>query len=63
MKAYGNNNLTPSSGTWKKDYHLHDKNHRKIGNWWEYFTENTFPRTTIKKKVKEEINKELYESN
>ena len=61
MKPYGNNNLTPGAGPWKKDYHLHNKNHRKIRNWWEYFAENTISRTTIKKKVKEEINKGIGE--
>jgi len=60
MKPFGINKTTPGSGTWKTDYHLHDKNHRKIGNWWEYFAENTLARTTVKKNVKQEINKEIY---
>lgn len=34
MKPYGlGRKITGSK--WKKDYHLHDKNHRKIGTWWE----------------------------
>jgi len=35
MKPYGREKKVKGSGRWKKDYHLHDKNHRKIESWWE----------------------------
>lgn len=46
-------------GNWKKDCHCHDKNHRKIGTWWEDFSDNGVDRGHLKQKVKKEIEKEI----
>ena len=60
MKAYGLDGVFIRGGNnWKKDYHCHDKNHRKIGNWWENFSSNPKPRTTIKNEIIKEIEKEI----
>ncbi len=60
MKAYGLKGVfVKGGGNWKKDYHCHDKNHRKIGSWWEDFSSNPKPRTTIKKEIIKEIEKEI----
>lgn len=50
-------------GNWKKDCHCHNKNHRKIGTWWEDFSDNGVDRGSIKQKVKKEIEKEIDELN
>ena len=55
MKPYGRYGFVHGGNSWKIDYHLHDKNHRKIGSWWEEFSSNSLSRTTIKKLWKQEI--------
>lgn len=60
MKPYGRKNEPIKGGNdWKKDYHLHSKNGKKIGNWWEEMSEAYVDRGSIKNKVKKEIEKEL----
>ena len=55
MKPYGRNKkVNGSNGTWKKDYHLHNKKHRKIKNWWECICDYE-TRTTMKLKIKKFI--------
>lgn len=55
-----NNQKAPiqAAGEWKKDYHLHDRNHHKIGNWWEELSEECVGRNTVKQKIKNELSKE-----
>lgn len=54
MKPYGQEGKTKASGIWKKDYHLHDKNHRKLESWWEGFA-HFVSRKTIKQRIKKLI--------
>ena len=55
MKPYGRNDIVHQNPRWKKDYHLHNKNHRKLANWWEEFSGNTISRSRIKQLWKKEI--------
>ncbi len=60
MKPYGRKDKPINGGnSWKKDYHCHSKNHRKIGSWWEEMSEDYIERGAIKHKVKKQIEKEV----
>jgi hypothetical protein len=59
MKPYGRIDIVQQNPKWKKDYHVHDKNHRKIRNWWEDFSSNAVDRITLKHIWKKEIEDEL----
>jgi len=48
MKPYNREGNIKGSGIWKKDYHLHNKNHRKILNWWEVEMQHFTSRSRIK---------------
>lgn len=53
MRAYGSiKRINHFVG--KVDYHCHDKNHRKVGSWWEDYSD-TVPRSTMKLLLKREI--------
>ena len=41
----------------KIDHHLHKKN-RKVGSWWEDYSEKNYSRTTIKRMWKNESEKD-----
>lgn len=63
MKPYGRSGYVNGSSHkfgshWKKDYHCHSKNHRKLGNWWEEIVDYLF-RTEIKRRWKKEIEEEI----
>ena len=45
---------------WKVDYHLHENGH-KLENWWEGFC-NLVSRTTMKHRIKREIERELQDN-
>lgn len=53
-----NNRKPPIKGCrWKKDFHLHDKKHHKIDNWWVELSENQIGRNIIKQKIKKDTEK------
>lgn len=61
MKPYGREKVVRGgrgfmAGNRKKDNHCHDKNHRKLENWWEDFN-TCISRTTIKQKLKKQLEK------
>ena len=58
MRQYGRDKTITGGNSWKRDYHLHSKNHRKLKNWWQEISENSTPRATMKQKLKQEISKE-----
>lgn len=58
MRAYGKIQVV-KGGTWKKDLHPHDRNHRKQGMWWEDFSSNPLPRTTLNRLWRKEAEKEV----
>ena len=60
MKPYGREKKISGSGRWKKDYHLHDKNHRKLESWWEDIC-CFISRKTMKQLFKKQFNSELFE--
>ena len=60
MKPYGREKKISGAGLWKKDYHLHRKG-RKLENWWEGFC-NLVSRTTMKHRIKREIERELQDN-
>ena len=62
MKPYGREKKVEGSGGWKKDYHLHDRNHRKIESWWEGICDYV-SRARMKQDIKKEIKKEIEEDN
>lgn len=51
MKPYGREKHVSGGQTWKKDYHLHDKKHRKVESWWEGITD-FLSRSAMKQKLK-----------
>ena len=57
MKPYGQEKKVKGHGSWKLDYHIHEKN-RKVGNWWEYLCE-PIPRATMKLKIKQQLSQEM----
>lgn len=60
MKPYGRKDEPIKGGNfWKRDYHLHSKNGKKLDNWWEEMSEAYVDRGSIKNKVKRKIEKEL----
>lgn len=66
MKPYGRKDepvkggkILGVGGNWKKDYHCHDKNHRKIGSWWEEMSEDYIDRGAIKQRIKKQIEKDI----
>lgn len=62
MKPYGRTNETVKENPrWKKDYHLHDKNGRKLKNWWEEII-GYVSRGSIKQKIKKQIEQEIEDS-
>lgn len=56
MKPYGRTKCIRGC-PWKKDSHLHDKNHRKLEMWWEGVADY-LNRTGIKRLWKKEIENE-----
>lgn len=44
---------------WKIDHHCHDKNHRKLGTWWEDFSSNCRTRSWMKQLFKKKINDDI----
>lgn len=63
MKPYGREkNVNGSSHIfgvhWKKDFHVHDKNHRKLEAWWEGICSH-LSRTEMKRRWKKDIEKKL----
>lgn len=58
MKPYGREKFVKGGPTYKKDYHIHEKN-RKIENWWEDITE-LLSRASLKQKVNKEIENQLH---
>lgn len=58
MKPYGREKKVTGGNSWKIDYHLHPKH--KVSNWWEAIC-NLLPRTTIKKRIKDDIERDLDE--
>lgn len=54
MKPYGREKKISGSGLWKKDYHLHNKKHRKVESWWEAIADY-LSRSAMKQKVKKEM--------
>lgn len=58
MKPYYQGKKLVGNGSWKKDYHIHDKNHHKVENWWVDLNE-WLTRTTLKQRTRREIEKEL----
>ena len=63
MKPYGREKKVKGGyyhgSNWKVDCHCHTKNHRKLGTWWEEFSENYLSRTAIKKLWKKEVENDL----
>jgi hypothetical protein len=59
MKPYGREKKVKGSGSWKKDYHVHQDG-KRLQNWWEDMCNYLF-RSTMKQNVKKEIDKELEE--
>lgn len=60
MKPYGRKDEPIKGGNdWKKDYHCHDKNHRKIGSWWEEMSEDYIDRGAIKQRTKKQLEKDI----
>lgn len=57
MKPYGREKNIKGSGKWKKDYHIHFKNH-KILNWWEDISK-FLTRGRMKQIFNNEIKKEI----
>ena len=57
MKPYGRNKYITGGQEWKKDYHLHDKRHRKVESWWEGIAD-FISRSAMKQTLKKEIDKE-----
>jgi hypothetical protein len=55
MKPYGRERNLKGSGPWKRDYHVRPK--KSWVNWWETIVD-LLPRTTIKQRVKKEIENE-----
>jgi hypothetical protein len=65
MKPYGRakkvkGGVSYFGNNWKRDYHVHDRNHRKVGNWWEDFW-TILTRSAIKRNVQRQIDEELYD--
>lgn len=65
MKPYGREKKVNGSSHkygshWKKDYHVHDRNHRKVESWWEEICDY-LSRTSIKGLVKKQIDDEISE--
>lgn len=58
MKPFGREGKIKGSGSWKRDYHIHDKNHRKVLNWWEGEMEHFLSRSRMKQIWKNIINKD-----
>lgn len=56
MKPYGREKHVTGNNTWKIDFHLHPKH--KIMNWWEDIC-RLIPRSTMKQKLKKEIENEM----
>lgn len=61
MKPYGRLVKIKGSGSWKKDYHIHEKG-RKIGNWWEDMSQN-LSKGRINQIVKKQIQSEFTNHN
>lgn len=57
MKPYGRCKNIKGSGRWKIDYHVHKKG---FVNWWENICD-VLPRSTMKRNMKKEIDKEINE--
>jgi len=49
MKPYLRDKKIMGIGKWKRDYHIHENNH-KVGNWWEDLC-TTISRRTMKQKL------------
>lgn len=63
MKPYGRKNEPIKGGNpWKIDYHIHDKNHRKVGSWWEDMSEDYIDRGAIKRNWKKEVYEDIQRS-
>lgn len=56
MKPYGREKYVSGGNNWKIDFHIRPK--RKFQNWWEDICQ-LLPRSTMKAKVKKEIEVEL----
>ena len=62
MKPYGREKKVNGSdhrfgSHWKKDYHMHDKKHRKVESWWEGICDY-LSRTEIKRRWRKDIENE-----
>lgn len=71
MKPYGREKKINGSSHvfgshWKKDYHLHDKNGRKVESWWEgiaCYLSRSKMKQDIMQKIKEEYSPEQFEQD
>ena len=57
MKPYGREKKVKGDITWKRDYHIHQKN-RKLKNWWEGICD-LISRKTMKQNLKRDIEGEI----
>jgi hypothetical protein len=61
MKPFGREKIVSQNPSWKKDYHCHNKKHRKLRNWWEERCDFMF-RSAMKQIWKKKIENDLNEN-